>query len=335
MISRIFYVFFIIAAVVLPAAAQERVVVGTVRSADNGVLFLAHARDLFKAEGLDVDVKAYPTAQLAAAALAAGDVDLASTEFSLQAFNLAGKGTIKIVAAQAREKNGYEGNEIVASPAAYAAGLRKPENLANHSVAVTQLGSAAYYQLGAIAAAKHFDFKSLTLKPQRFPDAVARSVIGGQSDAAILPPVNARDLLTANEGKLVGWVSEIAEPQIGALFASAKMLSARRPAVEAFVRAYRHGAAEFADALLRKDRYGKRVSDAKSQAAAARIARYVFPDHAVERVTGAIEVSSYAIDPQAQIDVADIVRQIDWYKSQGLIDADSNAQLAIDDNLAK
>jgi len=57
-------------------------------------------------------------------ALAAGEVDLASAEFTAAAFNLAGKGVIKIVAAQAREKRDFEGNEIVASPAAYARASR-------------------------------------------------------------------------------------------------------------------------------------------------------------------------------------------------------------------
>ncbi len=45
----------------------------------------------------------------------------------------------------------YEGNEIIASNAANAKGLRKFEDLANKSVALQTLGSPFHYQLGQIA----------------------------------------------------------------------------------------------------------------------------------------------------------------------------------------
>ena len=75
----------------------------------------------------------------------------------------------------------------------------------------------------------------------------------------------------SSQGKLVGWYSEIDEQQLGALFAAAKVLETRRATVEKFLRAYARGAADYAAALTRRDRYGKRVSDAKSQGAAAMI----------------------------------------------------------------
>ena len=57
-----------------------------------------------------------------------------------------------------------------------------------------------------------------------------------------------------------------------------KCCETRRAAVEKFVQAYRRGVADYAAALLRKDRSSKRISDIKSQEAATTIARYVYPD---------------------------------------------------------
>src|SRR4029078_3202928 len=118
----------------------------------------------------------------------------------------------------------------------------------------------------------------------------------------------------------------------GALFVSRKMIDTRRAVVEKFVHAYRRGAADYAAALLRKDRSLKRVSDIKSKEAATTIARYVYPDRADAAAT--VELGAYYIDPQARLDVADVARQIAWYKSQGLIDKAVDARTVLDTHLA-
>ncbi|MGE5164573.1 MAG: hypothetical protein ACM3IH_11195, partial [Sphingobacteriales bacterium] len=88
-----------------------------------------------------------------------------------------------------------------------------------------------------------------------------------------------------------GWYSELDEQQLGALFVSKKMMETRRPIVEKFVQAYRRGAADYAAALLRKDRNSKRTSDIKSKEAAATIARYVYPDRGLD-AAAAVELGA-------------------------------------------
>lgn len=51
----------LIASTVASAAAQERVTVGTRRAMADGALFLAATRGAFKAEGLDIAMRASPT----------------------------------------------------------------------------------------------------------------------------------------------------------------------------------------------------------------------------------------------------------------------------------
>jgi len=219
-----------------------------------------------------------------------------------------------------REKRDYEGSDIVASNAGYGRGLRRPEDLAGKSVAVSDLGSTWHYQLGQIARVKGFDLAGVIVKPMRSLDGVMRAIGSGEVDAAILPAQYAREVLTASQGRLVAWVSELDEPQIGALFASAAAIDSRRATVEKFLRAYRRGATEYHAALMRRDKYTKRVIDATSQAAAASIARYVYPGKTGEAVAAAVQSSAFYMEPQARLDLGDIERQIDWYKSQGLID---------------
>lgn len=328
MILRLAAALSLIAALLTPAAAQERVAVGTQRLVSSGALFIAATNGYFKAEGLDIQMTAYPTARNVVEALAGGAVDVAVADFTAKAFDLAGKGSIKAIAAQVREKRDHEGDQIVASNAGYARGLHKPSDIAGHSFAVTDLGTSAHYEIGQIARISGVDLDGVVIKPVQSVDAVSRAVAAGDVDGAILPGQYAKDLLTAGQGKLVGWVSALDEPQLGALFASAKMLESRRATVEKFLRAYRHGAADYAAALLRHDKYSKRVSDAKSQVAAAAIARYVYPGK--KDGVALVESGAYYMDAQARLDATDIGRQVDWYKAQMLVDRDVTARNVVD-----
>jgi hypothetical protein len=48
-----------------------------------------------------------------------------------------------------------------------------------------------------------------------------------------------------------------------------------------------------------------------------------------------VELGAYYIDPQARLDVADVARQIAWYKSQGLIDKAVDTRTVVDASFVK
>ena len=333
MIRRTALSLIFIVSVAASVAAQEHVVVGTRRLPQNGPLFLAVAQGYFKAEGIDLAMTGYDSDQTVAERLAAGTTDFALGGFTPAAFNFAGKGQIKAVAAQAREKRFYEGSDLVVSNLGFARGLQKFENLANRSVAIDALGSVSHYQLEQIARVKHVDVASISVKPMQTIDAIARAIGNNQVDAAIMPAPYARELLASSQAKLLGWYSELDEQQLGALFASRKMIETRREVVEKFVRAYRRGVAEYATALLRKDVHSKRTSDSKSNEIATTIARYIYPERGASAAE--VEAGAYFIEPQARLDLADIERQIAWYKSHGLIDKNVDARNVVDQSFIK
>ena len=333
MIRRALAALTLLASLLTPAAAEERVTVGTLRSSDNGALFLAVARGYFSAEGLTVEMTAYQSDKDVAQAVAAGAVDFGLAGFTPQTFNYAAQGFFKLVAAQVQERKGFEGNEVVASNAAWANGLRKMDNLADRSVAITVLGSPFHYQLAQIARVKKFDFNSITIKPLQTVDAAALAVSEGKAEAAILPAAYARELMVASQAMLVGWYSEVGEPQdLGALFASKAMLTERRAAADRFVRAYRRGAADY-NAMVQLDRYGKRISNVSTRELATVIARYVMPGRELGRAAGTVETGAFAMDPQAKLNTADLEQQVAWLKDQKLIDAGVNVPDIVDTSL--
>src|SRR6266849_476248 len=261
------------AASAAPAAAQEKVAVGVLRFVSSGALFLSFERGYFKEQGLDLELKYFDSAQPIAVAVVTGDVDFGLTAFTAGLFNLAGKGGLKVVAAQAKEAKGYEGNAILASNAAWGKGLRRVEDLAGRSLGISQVGSSFHYQIGQLARLKGFDLKSVDLKPLQSLANMMAALKGGSVDAIIIAPHLAKALVAVGDAKLIGWYSDLDEYQFGALFAGAKVVGARRGTVERFVRAYQRGAADFS-ALLNRDAAGARVFDATSHGVAALIARH-------------------------------------------------------------
>jgi len=165
-------------------------------------------------------------------------------------------------------------------------------------------------------------------------DEMARAVALGKVDAALLPAPYARELLVANQVRLVGWYSEVDEQQLGALFVNAKALASKRALIEKFVRAYQRAAADFAP-LLKLDRSGKRVSTVKTRELATQIARYVYPGKNLGAATTTVENGVYYIDPKVRLELADLERQIEWFKAQTLIDASVDARNVLDTSFIK
>jgi NitT/TauT family transport system substrate-binding protein len=333
MIRRALACFALAAAFAFPAAAQERMTIGTMRQIANGALFLADARGYFKAEGIEVDMIAYASDSDVAEAVASNAVDLGLAAFSPTAFNFMGRGYMKAIAGQAREKRDYEGNVLVTSTVAFAAGLRSFEALAGRAVAIDKLGSPLHYEVAQIARAKHMTPTSITVKPLQNADAMARAIGTAQVDAALLSSQYARELLTANQARFIGWYSEIAEHQLGALFASSKAIETKRATIEKFMRAYLQGVAEYW-ALLKLDR-GKRVSTPKSRDIATVIARYVYPGKRLGAAATTVESNVLYMDPQAKLDPAEVARQVEWYKAQGFVDASVDPKSVVDASFLK
>jgi NitT/TauT family transport system substrate-binding protein len=313
------------------ASAQDKLNVGALRFVSNGALFVALENGYFKEQGLDVDVKFFDAAQPIAVAVVSGDIDLGATAFTAGLYNLAGKGGLKVIAAQAREKKGYQGNAVLVSNAAWDKGFRKLDDFPGHSLGITQVGSSFHFQIGQIARIKGFDLKSVALKPLQSLGNMAAALKGAQVDALIIAPHIAKALIASGDGKLVGWYSELDEYQFGALFASPKAIDSRREVVEKFVRAYQRGAAEFNAALLTQDSSGKIVLDSAKAAPIARaVGKYVYPSDPPAEAVGKVEASTFYVDPQARLDVGDIYNQVAWLKEQGLVDRSVDPKSFID-----
>lgn len=306
-----------------PAAAAEKLTVGVLKLASSGPVFLAQDLGYFRDAGLEVELRFFEAAQPVAVATVSGDVDVGVTGVTAGFYNLAGKGALKLIAAQSREEPGYKLVAVVASRKAAEAGLRTLEDLPGHAAAVTQVGSTFHYSLGLLAEKHGFDIGRVKILPMQSLPNVVSALKGSQVDAAIMPATAATPLLAAGEAALLGWADETPW-QVAAVFTSPKTIAGRRPALEAFVAAYRRGAQAFNDAFLTKGPEGKPVPGAEAEKDLAIIAKYT------GQSTASVGASIPYIDPKARLLVGDIPRQIRWYQSQKLVDPGVDPKAVLD-----
>ena len=104
--------------------------VGVLRLSSSAPVFIAQDKGYFRDAGLDIELKFFDAAQPIAVATTSGDVDFGITAFTAGLYNLAGKGTLKVIGGMSREKAGYPLIGYSASNNAYAAGLKSPRDLA-------------------------------------------------------------------------------------------------------------------------------------------------------------------------------------------------------------
>ncbi len=308
------------------AQAKDKATIAALAFVSSAPIFIAKERGYFDAEGIDLDIKIFNAAQAIAVAVAGGDADFGITAFTGGFFNLAGKGALKVIAAQSREEKGYNFVAYVAGKKAYDAGFRNPKDFAGKSVAVTTIGSSFHYNLGMLADKYGFKLDSVSMKPvQSIPNMMA-ALSGGQVDATILPANNALKLQADGAGTIIGWVADHTPWQLGALFTSTRNVQGKRPMVERFVRAYQKGLTDYADAFLTKDAAGNRVFGAKAEAAFPILEKWVEPKPSYE----VVKVSANFMDPQGRLLVKNIYDQVAWNQAQGLVDKTVNAKDFLD-----
>src|ERR1700742_4091234 len=162
---RLKAIFLVTALLTNPAQAAEPLRLGLLHTLSPAPFYIAQERGYSHDEGIDLTFRFFEAAQPIAAAAVAGDIDVGVTALTGGVFNLAEKGTLKVIGGGLHEQRGYQGSAILASDKAFDAGLTSVANLPGHSFAITQYGSSFHYMLGRIAEQEHFDIKSVALRP--------------------------------------------------------------------------------------------------------------------------------------------------------------------------
>ena len=310
------------------AHAADPLRLGLLHTLSPAPFYIAQERGYFRDEGIDLTFRFFEAAQPIAAAAVSGDIDVGVTALTGGFFNLAEKGTLKVFGGALHEQRGYEGSAILVSDKAYSAGLTSLDKLAGHSFAITQYGSSFHYMLGRIAEAEGFDIDRVTLRPVQQIGNMVAAVGSGQVDATIAIASMAKPLAASGHAHIIGWAGDVVPYQITALFTTGQMIAQHADLLKRFARAYQKGVADYRAAFLRLDAQGNPIVDATTDAVMPLITKYVFTGDPNARQKIISGVGYY--DAGGALDVSDVIAQLKWFKSQGLVKGDADPQSVID-----
>lgn len=297
-----------------PTFAQQRkkITVGALRFTSHAASFVAFERGYFADVDFDVEFKFFQAAQPMAVAIASGDVDFGVTAISGGLISLAEKGAIKVVGGALSEEPGIYGQQILASNAAYEAGLVSAADLDGKSFGMTQAGSSFHFMGSKIAAAEG---ANLSFKPLQKIGAVIGAIKSGQIDAWSIVPHIAKALETGGAVKIIGSVADyLPDYQVTTVFTSAKNASEEREKTSAFLAAFARGAADFNAALV-----DKTEGDEARDAMVKLIHKYVYADREYAKAAPSIINGAMRINAGAAMNTRSIQEQIDWFKSESLV----------------
>jgi NitT/TauT family transport system substrate-binding protein len=305
------------------ASRAEHIRIGALKTTGAGPIYLALEKGYFTAAGLDAEIVFFDAAQPVAVAAVSGAIDFGATGLTAGFYNLAGQGALRIVAAQGREAPGFHNLAFMVSNRAFAAGLKSLRNLGGHTVALTQPGTPAHYAMGVLAERYGVAFASIKTVPLQSVPNIVSALTGGQADAGVtvvtvpmMPAIDRGDL------RVLAWVGDELSFQDRAIFVATKTANERRDTIERFFRAFRRGAQDYHDAFIGPD---ERPRDGPTAAATiAIIGKYV------GQPAAAVKLGIAYVDPSLRVDVADVLRQIAWFKSQGMVKPEIDGDTIID-----
>ncbi len=306
-----------------PVRAAEHIKLGASKTASGGAGYIAIEKGYFAAEGLDAEMVFFDSAVPIAVAAVSGDIDIGTTGLSAGFYNLAGDGGLRIIGAQGHEAPGFHTIGYFVSRRAYEAGFKSLGDLGGRTIGLSQFGTPGHYVLGATAAKYGVDLATLHLTQLQSNANVISAMMGGQVDGTVtVLQTQMLPLIERGDIKVLSWTGDEIAFQDRAIFVPTRTANEKRPMLEHFLAAYRKGARDYHDAFIGPD---ERPKDGPSGAATiAIIAKYVgqSPD--------AVRSGIAYIDPQLRVNVADVMRQIAWYKSQNMVKGDIDGQKIID-----
>jgi len=309
-------------------ARAETVKVGITRLMGYAGVPVAEAQGYFKQEGIDIELVEFHSAAPIGVAVASGDADFGVSGMSASFYTLASHGQLRIIGSASQDHPGFHTLLLVGSNKAWDEGLKAPKDLPGHSVGITQVGTSLEYSVGLIAKRWKFPFEKIEIKPLQSNPNVVSALKGGTLDAALMPAAPVLPLIAQQQIHLLGYVGDICDGFGGSMLSTSTAIADGKPdLVKRFLAAYRKGMSDLHNAFV----------GPKGERREGPMAAKMWPILTAFTHLPAKQLQDVVpyFDPQARIDLADVGRQIAWYKSQQLLKGHVDPTSFVDKRFAK
>lgn len=307
-----------------PAVAQNRkIVVGALRFTSHSGSFIAAERNYFADAGLDVEMRFFQAAQPMAVAIASGDVDYAVTAISGGLISLADKGAIKVIGGALSEEPGIDGQKILASDAAFQAGLTSPAALGGKKFGISTAGSSFHYMGSKVAQAEGVE---MSFTPLQKVGAIIGALKSGQIDAWSIVPHIAKPLSGSGAVHIIGNISDyLPNYQVTTVFTSAANADNERDQTQGFLSAFGQGVSDYNSTMIDKAGGQEGIDEMVDL-----IHKYVYADRPREKAAPSIINGTMRLNEGARLNVASVQDQLSWFQSEGLVDKDITLDTFVD-----
>jgi NitT/TauT family transport system substrate-binding protein len=305
-----------------PRAQAEAIKIGSTKIASGGPVFIAIDKGYFAEEGLDAQMVFFAASLPVAVATVSGDIDFGSAGLTAALYQLGGQGQLRIIAANARDAAGFPLYAFIVSNKAYENGLKSYKDVAGKSVALGEVGAPAHYTLSLITAKYGVDLKTVRVLPMQAIVNVISAVTGSQADGGVTPASAALPAIQKGDVKLLGYPGDEVPTQGGAMIITTKTADERGDLVRRYLNGLRKGARAYHDAFIGPDE--KPLMGPTAPEMLAIIAKYT--QQPVEQIKSGLAY----VDADSRLDVKDVLRQIAWYKSEGMIKGEVDGDKIID-----
>jgi NitT/TauT family transport system substrate-binding protein len=299
-------------AVGVAASELEPVRIGMVREPSAGPLYIAVAAGYFRSEGLEPRVEFLQTDSSVSAAVASGKLDIGMASVSAPFYGYAAAHGLKMIASRASDQTGFPMYAILFGRKAHEAGLAGVRGLLHTRLGVADTDSGSTYGVFSVASRFGLDPGSIRLVELKSPAGELGALARGEIDAALLPFATAINSNQAGETLLR--LSDFTLWQQGVVFTTAENIAGRRDLVERFMRAYQRGTADYQLNFLHYDDAGDFIPGPRYERYVDLIARQAHMPAATLART-----KTYC-DRRANLDVADIEKQVKFWQSHGRLD---------------
>jgi NitT/TauT family transport system substrate-binding protein len=304
-------------------ASNKKIKVGALRFTSHSGSFVAYERGYFADAGLDVEFKFFQAAQPMAVAIASGDIDYAVTAVSGGLISLADKGAIKVIGGALSERQGVDGQKILASDAAFQGGLKTSADLGGKTFGITTAGSSFHYMGSTIAAKEGVELK---FKPLQKVGAIIGALKSGQIDAWSIVPHIAKPLSGSGAVHIIGNVVDyIPDYQVTTVFTSTKNAEDEKGMTTDFLTAFSRGVADYDADLVSKTNGDAGVSEMVDL-----IHKYVYADRPREKAAPSIINGAMYLNEGAALNVTSIENQLAWFQSEDLVSKDVTLDTLVD-----
>ena len=299
----------------------KKMTVAMLKLTSSAPLFIGIEKGFFKEEGIEIDPQWFEAAHPIAVATASNKVDVGATGITASLFNMVASGqALTIVADKGREQKGYSSSAILVTTELYGKGVTKISDLKGKRIGITQTGSTYHYMIGRLLESQGLTLKDVELVPLTKLSALMAALQSKQVDGVILNEPNISRVVSDGYGKVIAQVGDVMDYQTSGLFFSPNLIKDKDLALR-FMKGYIKSSRYYYDAVLAKPA-GKNYDEVIKI-----IAKY----------TGApesdIKTGLPYMDRDGKLLASDIDTQINWYKTQGMIEKPITGKQVTDSTL--